>query len=162
MWYREEPSSLSRLRSWRERSLSRITGELLELDLDGVSVCTPNIAHHRTSIDALEAGKHVLVEKPLAVTLQQGIEMVQAAKKTGKMLTVGFQPRYDPNMVAVKNLVQSGKLGKVYFVETGGGRRRGMPGARSSARSWQEPGRLRISAVIRSIWRSMRWVIRSR
>lgn len=102
--------------------------QLLELDLDGVSVCTPNIAHHRTSIDALEAGKHVLVEKPLAVTLQQGIEMVQAAKKTGKMLTVGFQPRYDPNMVAVKNLVQSGKLGKVYFVETGGGRRRGMPG----------------------------------
>ncbi len=44
------------------------------------------------------------------------------------MLSVGFQPRYDPNMVAIKEIVQSGQLGKVYYVETGGGRRRGMPG----------------------------------
>ncbi len=76
--------------------------DLLELDLDGVSVCTPNVAHHRTSIDALNAGKHVLVEKPLSVTLEQGVEMVQAGKKADKMLSVGFQPRYDPNMKAVK------------------------------------------------------------
>ncbi len=100
--------------------------ELLEVDLDGVSVCTPNVAHHQTSIDALRAGKHVLVEKPLAVTLEQGVEMVQAAKETGKMLTVGFQPRYDPNMKAVRDIVQS-QLGEVYYVQTGGGRRRGMP-----------------------------------
>ena len=59
--------------------------ELLEMDLDGVSVCTPNVAHHRTSIDALNAGKHVLVEKPLAVTLEQGVEMVQAGKKADKI-----------------------------------------------------------------------------
>ncbi|MCJ8007481.1 Gfo/Idh/MocA family protein [Lederbergia wuyishanensis] len=102
--------------------------ELLELDLDGVSVCTPNVAHHRTSVDALNAGKHVLVEKPLAVTLEQGVEMVQAGKKADKILTVGFQPRYDPNMQAVKQIVQSGQLGNVYYVQTGGGRRRGMPG----------------------------------
>ncbi|WEG14687.1 Gfo/Idh/MocA family oxidoreductase [Pullulanibacillus sp. KACC 23026] len=101
--------------------------ELLKLDLDGVSICTPNNAHHRTSIAALTAGKNVLVEKPLAVTLQQGIEMVQAAKKSGKLLTVGFQPRYDPNMKAVKEIVQT-QLGDVYYVQTGGGRRRGMPG----------------------------------
>jgi predicted dehydrogenase len=44
------------------------------------------------------------------------------------MLTVGFQPRYDPNMKMVKEIVRSGQLGKVYYVETGGGRRRGMPG----------------------------------
>jgi predicted dehydrogenase len=102
--------------------------DLLELDLDGVSVCTPNVAHHRTSIDALNAGKHVLVEKPLSVTLEQGVEMVQAGKKADRMLSVGFQPRYDPNMEAVKKIVQSGQLGNVYYIETGGGRRRGMPG----------------------------------
>lgn len=102
--------------------------KLLELDLDGVSICTPNVVHHRTSIDALIAEKHVLVEKPMSVTLDQGIEMVQVAKETGKILSVGFQPRYDPNMIAVKEIVQSGKLGNVYYVETGGGRRRGMPG----------------------------------
>lgn len=101
--------------------------KLLELDLDGVSICTPNVAHYETSIDALNAGKHVLVEKPLSVTLEQGLEMVETAEKTGKMLSVGFQPRYDPNMQTIKEIVQSGQLGKVYFVETGGGRRRGMP-----------------------------------
>lgn len=102
--------------------------KLLELDLDGVSICTPNVAHHRTSVDALLAGKNVLVEKPMAVTLEQAIDMVQAQKKSGKILTIGFQPRYDPNMKTVQQIVQSGQLGKVYYVETGGGRRRGMPG----------------------------------
>jgi predicted dehydrogenase len=101
---------------------------LLELDLDGVSICTPNIAHHRTSVDALNAGKHVLTEKPMAVTLEQAIEMVEASKRSSKILTVGFQPRYDPNHKEIKRIVQSGTLGKVYHVQTGGGRRRGMPG----------------------------------
>lgn len=102
--------------------------KLLDLDLDGVSICTPNIAHHQTSVDALNAGKHVLVEKPMAVTLEQAVDMVQAAEKSGKILTIGFQPRYDPNMKAIKEIVSSGKLGDVYYVQTGGGRRRGMPG----------------------------------
>src|SRR5690625_4654021 len=102
--------------------------EMLQEEMDGVSICTPNVAHHRTSIDALQAGKHVLVEKPLAVTLDQGIEMVKVAKETDKMLSVGFQPRYDPNMKTVKEIIQSGQLGDVYYVEVGGGRRKGMPG----------------------------------
>ncbi|HZH60547.1 MAG TPA: Gfo/Idh/MocA family oxidoreductase, partial [Metabacillus sp.] len=102
--------------------------ELLNLDLDGVSICTPNVAHHQTTVDSLTAGKHVLVEKPMAVTLQQAIEMVEASKSSDRMLTIGFQPRYDPNMQAVKELVQSGQLGNVYYIQTGGGRRRGMPG----------------------------------
>ncbi|PYI54379.1 Gfo/Idh/MocA family protein [Paenibacillus flagellatus] len=102
--------------------------ELLALDLDGVSICTPNKAHHRTAVDALEAGKHVLLEKPMSVTLDEAIDMVQTSKRTGSMLSIGFQPRYDPNMDIVRNIVQSGRLGSVYYVETGGGRRRGMPG----------------------------------
>jgi len=100
---------------------------MLEVDMDGVSVCTPNVAHHRTSIDAMAAGKHVLTEKPMSVTLDQAVEMAQVAKRTGKILSVGFQPRYDPNMQLVKQLVRT-QLGKVYYVETGAGRRRGMPG----------------------------------
>ena len=101
---------------------------LAESRLDGVSVCTPNIAHHRVSVDALNAGVHVLTEKPMAVTLGQAVEMEETARRTGKILTIGFQPRYDPNMVMLKELIQSGALGRVYYVETGGGRRRGMPG----------------------------------
>ncbi|MEK3734851.1 MULTISPECIES: Gfo/Idh/MocA family protein [unclassified Paenibacillus] len=102
--------------------------KLLELDLDGVSICTPNVAHYTTTKDALSAGKHVMLEKPMSVTLDEAIEMVQVSKETGKMLNVGFQPRYDPNMGIIQQLIQNGELGKVYYVETGGGRRRGMPG----------------------------------
>jgi predicted dehydrogenase len=102
--------------------------DLLKLDLDGVSICTPNVSHHRTSVDALRAGKQVLLEKPMSVTLDQALDMVKASRETGNMLTIGFQPRYDPNMKRLQEIVQSGRLGNVYYVETGGGRRRGMPG----------------------------------
>ncbi|MCF6410194.1 Gfo/Idh/MocA family protein [Pseudalkalibacillus salsuginis] len=102
--------------------------ELLKLDMDGVSICTPNFSHHEISVDSLNNGKHVLVEKPMSVTLDQSIEMVQASKKNDRLLSVGFQPRYDPNMKVIKDLVQSGTLGEVYYVQTGGGRRRGIPG----------------------------------
>lgn len=102
--------------------------ELLKLPLDGVSICTPNAAHYRTTIDSLRAGKHVLLEKPMSVTLAEAVDMVAAQKAAGTILTIGFQPRYDPNMKLVKEIVQSGRLGKIYYVEAGGGRRRGMPG----------------------------------
>ena len=102
--------------------------DLLDMDLDGVSICTPNISHHRLTVDALKANKHVLLEKPMSVTLDEAIEMTEASHESSGMLTIGFQPRYDPNTALVRDIVQSGKLGKVYYVETGGGRRRGMPG----------------------------------
>ncbi|MCR8632147.1 Gfo/Idh/MocA family protein [Paenibacillus radicis (ex Xue et al. 2023)] len=102
--------------------------DLLNEDIDAVSVCTPHVAHHRTTVDALLAGKHVLVEKPMCSSLEQAVEMVEAGKKSGKILTVGFQPRYDPNHKAMKEIVESGQLGKVYYVQTGAGRRRGLPG----------------------------------
>jgi predicted dehydrogenase len=102
--------------------------ELLKLDLDGVSVCTYNSTHAECTVNALNAGLNVLCEKPMSVALAQGVEMARAAKKTGKILTIGFQPRYDPNMIMVKEIAQSGILGHIYYVQTGGGRRRGMPG----------------------------------
>lgn len=101
---------------------------LLEQDLDAVSICTPNVSHHVTTVDSLRAGKQVLLEKPMSVTFQEALEMTKAARETGSMLTIGFQPRYDPNMKLLQDIVQSGRLGKVYYAETGGGRRRGMPG----------------------------------
>jgi predicted dehydrogenase len=101
--------------------------ELLKLDLDGVSVCTYNSTHAVCSVDALGAGVNVLCEKPMSVTLDDAVSMVRAQKAAGKVLTIGFQPRYDPDMIMVRDLVQSGILGKIYYVQTGGGRRRGMP-----------------------------------
>ena len=102
--------------------------ELLDLGLDGVSVCTYNTTHAECTIAALEAGAHVLCEKPMSVTLEDAVAMYKAAKKYEKILTIGFQPRYDPNMDLVRDIVGSGVLGEIYYIQTGGGRRRGMPG----------------------------------
>ncbi len=101
---------------------------LERLKLDAVSVSTYNTAHAGPTIDALDAGLHVICEKPMSVTLDEAVSMAKAAKKNKRMLSIGFQTRYDPNVKALRDLVQSGILGDVYYVETGGGRRRGIPG----------------------------------
>ena len=98
-----------------------------ELKLDVVSVCTYNRTHAVCTIDCLKAGIDVLVEKPLCVTTEEAIAIYQAEKETGRMVSVGFQPRMDENMKMIKKIVESGALGKVYYIQTGGGRRRGIP-----------------------------------
>ena len=75
----------------------------------------------------MEKGVHVLCEKPMSVTLKEAIAMHETAKKTGKILSIGFQPRMDPNMKKVKEIVESGVLGQIYYIQTGGGRRSGIP-----------------------------------
>ena len=102
--------------------------DLLALKPDGVSVCTYNTQHHTCACEAMEAGVNVLCEKPMSVTLDQAVEMAKCQKKTGKILTIGFQPRYGENMKMIKHLVRSGELGHIYYIQTGGGRRRGIPG----------------------------------
>jgi predicted dehydrogenase len=69
----------------------------------------------------------VLLEKPFTVTLDEAVEVMRAEKESGKILSIGFQPRFDENMKMIRKIVQSGELGKVYYVQTGGGRRRGIP-----------------------------------
>ena len=98
-----------------------------EKDLDGVSICTYNTQHAPCAIHALEAGVNVMLEKPFTVTVEEAIEVMKAEKKSGKILTIGFQPRLDPNMQQIKKIVESGELGKIYYIQTGGGRRRGIP-----------------------------------
>jgi predicted dehydrogenase len=102
--------------------------DLLALGLDGVSVCTYNTTHAECTVAALNAGVNVLCEKPMSVTLDDAVKMYKAAKKAKKILTIGFQPRYDPNMDLVREIVGSGVLGEIYYIQTGGGRRRGIPG----------------------------------
>jgi len=96
-------------------------------DLDAVSVCTYNTSHAECTIYALEHGAHVLLEKPMSVTLDEAVAMMRAEKKTGKILSHGFQPRYAPLTRQLCEVVQSGKLGDIYYIQTGGGRRDGIP-----------------------------------
>ncbi|MBQ1862925.1 MAG: Gfo/Idh/MocA family oxidoreductase [Clostridia bacterium] len=98
-------------------------------ELDAVSVCTYNMTHAECTIDCLNKGIPVLLEKPMCVTLEEAIEIRKAELKSGKVLSIGFQPRFDPNMQMIKKIVESGELGEVYYIQTGGGRRRGIPGS---------------------------------
>ncbi|MBR5232240.1 MAG: Gfo/Idh/MocA family oxidoreductase [Clostridia bacterium] len=102
--------------------------EMLENEqLDGVSICTYNTQHAPCAIDALEHGVNVMLEKPFTVTLDEAIEVMKAEKKSGKILTIGFQPRMSENIRMIKKIIDSGELGKVYYMQAGGGRRRGIP-----------------------------------
>ena len=98
-----------------------------EKDLDGVSICTYNMQHAPCAIYALEHGVNVMLEKPFTVTLEEAVEVMRAEKASGKILTIGFQPRMSSNMQMIKKIVDSGELGKVYYLQAGGGRRRGIP-----------------------------------
>ena len=97
------------------------------LALDAVSICTYNRQHAPCAIHALEAGVNVLLEKPFTVTTEEAVEVMRAEKKSGKILSIGFQPRLDANMKMVKKICESGELGRIYYIQTGGGRRRGIP-----------------------------------
>lgn len=103
-----------------------------DLRLDAVSICTYNRQHAVCAIAALNAGINVLLEKPFAVTLDECIDIMKAEKESGKILSIGFQPRFDPNMQMICKIVKSGVLGKIYYIQTGGGRRRGIPHSRGT------------------------------
>ena len=98
-------------------------------DIDAVSVCTYNSQHAGPTICALTSGKDVLLEKPMCVTLDEAKAIRAVEKATGHFVTVGFQPRYGENVKKVKEVVESGVLGKIYYVVVGGGRVKGIPGS---------------------------------
>lgn len=101
--------------------------ELLKLELDAVYVTTPNREHSFITIDALKAGKNVLCEKPMAKTYKEALEMVEAARATGKILTVGYQNRYRPECQYLKRVCSDGGLGEIYFAKAHALRRRAVP-----------------------------------
>jgi predicted dehydrogenase len=104
-------------------------------DVDAVDICTPHGAHAPIAIDALRAGKHVLVEKPMASDLKQAVAMVRAAKENGRVLFCGIKSRWSAGTQQLKRFVESGALGDLYFAEIVATRRRGIPGASFTRRS---------------------------
>ena len=102
--------------------------EMLENpDIDAVSVCLPNFLHAPISIDALNAGKHVLCEKPPARSAQEAKAMADTAAQNGKTLMYALVQRFDGSTQRLKQLVQEGELGEIYFGKAGYVRRRGIP-----------------------------------
>ncbi|MEP7294231.1 MAG: Gfo/Idh/MocA family oxidoreductase [Chloroflexota bacterium] len=97
-------------------------------DIDAVTVATPNALHAPVTIAALESGKHVLCEKPLARSGAEGEGMVQAAVAAGRVLQVCFNHRQRGDVQVLKNYVEAGNLGRVYHAKAFWMRRSGIPG----------------------------------
>jgi len=95
--------------------------------LDVVHILTPNISHSEITVAALEAGCHVMCEKPMAKTSEGARKMVAAAKRTGKKLTIGYQSRFRADSRYLKNCCEQGLLGDIYFAKAHAIRRRAVP-----------------------------------
>jgi predicted dehydrogenase len=83
-------------------------------DIDAVCICTPSEQHARIALDALDAGKHVFVEKPIATALEDGLRMTAAARLAGLKLMVGHVERFNPAVGKLSELIQEGRVGRVF------------------------------------------------
>lgn len=101
--------------------------ELLKEDLAAVHVCTPNSSHSEISVAAMEADKHVMCEKPMAKTVMGAKKMVEVAKATGKILTIGYQNRYREDSTYLHRACKNDDLGEIYFAKAHAIRRRAVP-----------------------------------
>jgi predicted dehydrogenase len=100
---------------------------LKDKSIDIVHVCTPNKSHAEITIAALEAGKHVNCEKPMAKTSADARKMIEAARKSGKKLTIGYQYRFRADAMYLYKICRRGDLGEIYYAKALALRRRAVP-----------------------------------
>ena len=100
---------------------------LKDREIEVVHVCTPNRSHAFISIDAMEAGKHVMCEKPMAKTYKEAKEMLDASERTGMKLTIGYQSRWRADSLYLKKMCEDGELGEIYYGKAIALRRRAVP-----------------------------------
>lgn len=95
--------------------------------IDNVRVLTQNREHCRITVDALNAGKHVLCEKPMSITSAEAQEMIDARDRNGKILAIGYQHKFDSDVIYVKQDADKGAFGEIYHAKCRVLRRRGVP-----------------------------------
>ncbi|MBO4619092.1 MAG: Gfo/Idh/MocA family oxidoreductase [Victivallales bacterium] len=120
-WFRQQPGCQNAATYGDYRELLR------KEKLDAVAVCTPNDSHAQITIDALKAGCHVIVEKPMAMNPAECSRMIAAAKTAKRLLAVGFQIRYTPAVQMCRRAREAGLLGDILFAKVHALRRRGIP-----------------------------------
>lgn len=101
--------------------------ELLKEKLDAVYICTPNNLHCEMTVDALNSGKHVMCEKPMAMNYEETIRMIDAKDKSGKLLTIGYQNRFRRDSLCLKKECENDVLGDIYYGKAIALRRRAVP-----------------------------------
>jgi predicted dehydrogenase len=85
--------------------------------IDAVIISTPDYLHHYMAVEALNNGKHVFLEKPVGVNLEQMVDVLRAAKESKKILEIGYVLRYSPFYIQMKEIIDSGKIGRPMFVQ---------------------------------------------
>lgn len=100
---------------------------LEQKDIDAVHICTPNKSHSEISVAALTAGKHVMCEKPMAISAAEARMMVEAADRTGRLLTIGYNNRFRDDSLYLKQCCERGDLGHIYYAKAHAVRRRAVP-----------------------------------
>ncbi len=100
---------------------------LKDKDIEVIHVLTPNRSHSMITVDALEAGKHVMCEKPMAKSYAEAQKMLEASQRTGKKLTIGYQSRWRGDSLYLKECCENGELGEIYYARAIALRRRAVP-----------------------------------
>lgn len=100
---------------------------LSESDAEVVHVCTPNDSHAEITVASLESGRHVMCEKPMAKTSEQARQMLDAAQRTGKKLSIAYQNRFRSDSLYLKEMCEAGELGDIYYGKAIALRRRAVP-----------------------------------
>ncbi|PYI55085.1 Gfo/Idh/MocA family protein [Paenibacillus flagellatus] len=101
---------------------------LADPELEAVSICTWNNTHASLAVKALDSGKHVLVEKPLSTTVEEALQVQEAVRRSGKLVQVGYVRRYGSNTQMLKQFIDNGDLGEIYYAKASCLRRLGNPG----------------------------------
>jgi predicted dehydrogenase len=101
---------------------------LADKEIEAISICVPNDLHAPMTIAALNAGKHVLCEKPISTNASDAKKMVEAGKKSGKIFMMAFNNRFRGDSQMLKKCIENGDLGEIYYAKTGWVRRKGTPG----------------------------------
>lgn len=96
--------------------------------IDAVVVAVPNQYHAAIAVQALQAGKHVLIEKPMAINLEEAKQIVRAQRESGTIVMIAHQMRWESNAVLIKEQMDKGAFGRIYHAKTGWFRRKGIPG----------------------------------
>ena len=116
--YEDVARRVGRLNGLDERDTYTHHDRILErADVDAVSICAPTTMHAEIAVAAMNAGKHVLVEKPMAVTSDEAHRMVEAAEQSGKTLMVAYNHSYDVATACVKKMLEDGEVGDVAYAE---------------------------------------------
>ncbi|MBD3333987.1 MAG: gfo/Idh/MocA family oxidoreductase, partial [Candidatus Eisenbacteria bacterium] len=91
---------------------------LADDDIDGVCIATPLVAHYPLALKALEAGKHVFLEKPFTASSQEAVRLVELARQTKRVIMVGHTFRYSPPVAKIKEIINSGELGEIFYISS--------------------------------------------